>query len=217
MEYISDFANRLKEYREKKEITLRELSEITGVPAATLNRYELRQRKPKIDTANLIAKKIGINPLWLSGFDVPITTTETIPLIEQKNYTATMYRIPILGSISAGMPLFADQNIEGYTFTDAGGSDVCFALRVKGDSMNAARIDNNDILIVRRQDTVENGDIAVVLVNDNDAVVKRFYQADNIVTLIPQSTNPEYSPQIYDLKNTKIKIVGKVIRNQIEF
>ena len=81
-----------------------------------------------------------------------------------------------MGLISAGLPLYAEQHIEGYTYTDLNHGEEYFALRVKGDSMNAARINDNDVLIVRKQCTVENGEIAVVMVGDNDAVVKRFYQ-----------------------------------------
>ena len=73
MEYVSNFSERLKEYRESKGLTFQELSNKTGVPAATLNRYELGKRKPKIDTANYIAEKLEVNPLWLSGFDVPMS------------------------------------------------------------------------------------------------------------------------------------------------
>lgn len=132
-------------------------------------------------------------------------------------YNPVMHRIPILGTISAGLPLYAEQNIEGYTYTDLNGGEEYFALRVKGDSMNAAQINNGNILIVRKQNTVENGEIAVIMVDDEDAVVKRFYQNGDSVTLVPQSTNPQYLPQIYDLKKTKIKIIGKVMRNQIDF
>ena len=128
-----------------------------------------------------------------------------------------MHRIPILGHISAGLPLYAEQHIEGYTYTDLNSGGEYFALRVKGDSMNAVRIFENDILIIRRQPTVENGEIAVVRVGDENATVKRFYNNGDTVTLMPQSNNPEHLPQIYSLKDTKIEVLGKVVRNQIEF
>lgn len=72
MDRITTFATRLKEYREQFSLTLAEISARTGVPAQTLNRYELSQRIPKIDTANEIAEKLSINSLWLQGYDVPI-------------------------------------------------------------------------------------------------------------------------------------------------
>ena len=127
----------------------------------------------------------------------------------------TFHRIPILGRISAGLPLYAEQHIEGYTLTDLNGGAEYFALRVSGDSMNAARIQDGDILIVRRQDEVENGEVAVVMVGDEDATVKRFYATESTVTLMPQSTNPAHQPQIYDTAKTPIRIIGKVVKVEI--
>lgn len=125
------------------------------------------------------------------------------------------HRIPILGRISAGLPLYAEQHIEGYTLTDLNGGAEYFALRVSGDSMNAARIQDGDILIVRRQDEVENGEVAVVMVGDDDATVKRFYATGSTVTLMPQSTNPDHQPQIYDTTKTSIRVIGKVVEVKI--
>ncbi len=127
----------------------------------------------------------------------------------------TFHRIPILGRISAGLPLYAEQHIEGYTLTDLNGGAEYFALRVSGDSMNAARMQDGDLLIVRRQETVENGEVAVVMVGDEDATVKRFYATGSTVTLMPQSTNPEHQPQIYDAEKTRIRIIGRVVK--VEF
>ena len=127
----------------------------------------------------------------------------------------TFHRIPILGRISAGMPLYAEQYIEGYTLTDLNGGAEYFALRVSGDSMNAARIQDGDVLIVRRQEEVENGEVAVVMVGDEDATVKRFYATGSTVTLMPQSTNPAHQPQIYDIATTSIRVVGKVVEVKI--
>lgn len=119
--------------------------------------------------------------------------------------------IPILGRISAGLPLYAEQHIEGYTVTDLNGGAEYFALRVHGDSMNALGINDGYIIIVRRQDEVENGQIAVVMVGDEDATVKRFYATGSTVTLMPQSTNPEHQPQIYDTAKMPIRVIGRVV------
>lgn len=81
--------------------------------------------------------------------------------------------------------------------------------------MNAIGIQDGYLIIVRRQEAVENGEVAVVMVGDEDATVKRFYSAENTVTLMPQSTNPVHTPQIYDTKNTKIEVLGKVVK--VEF
>lgn len=125
------------------------------------------------------------------------------------------HQIPILGRISAGLPLYAEEHIEGYTLTDLNGGAEYFALRVHGDSMNAIGINDGYLIIVRRQEEVENGEVAVVMVGDEDATVKRFYATNSTVTLMPQSTNPVHGPQIYDLRNTRIQVLGKVVK--VEF
>lgn len=213
MERLSDVSQRMKEYREKMNMTLAEVSKKCGVPAQTLNRYELGQRKPKIDTAVEIAEALNINPLWLQGYDVPMDNQ--LPDGATPVDLPSLHRVPILGRIAAGLPLYAEQNIEGYTLTDLNGGAEYFALRVTGDSMNAMRIQEGDLLMVRRQDTVENGEVAVVMVGESDATVKRFYATNNTVTLMPQSTNPKHQPQIYDPKKTTIQVLGKVVK--VEF
>ena len=213
MERLSDVSQRMKEYREKMNMTLAEVSQKCGVPAQTLNRYELGQRKPKIDTAVEIAEALNINPLWLQGYDVPMDNQ--LPAGATPVDLPSLHRVPILGRIAAGLPLYAEQNIEGYTLTDLNDGAEYFALRVTGDSMNAMRIQEGDLLMVRRQDTVENGEVAVVMVGESDATVKRFYATNNTVTLMPQSTNPKHQPQIYDLKKTTIQVLGKVVK--VEF
>lgn len=124
----------------------------------------------------------------------------------------TFHRIPILGRISAGLPLYAEQHIEGYTVTDLNGQAEYFALIVHGDSMNALGINDGYRIIVRRQDEVENGQVAVVMVGDEDATVKRFYASGDTITLMPQSTNPEHQPQIYDPAKTPVTVIGRVVR-----
>lgn len=127
------------------------------------------------------------------------------------------HRIPILGRISAGLPLYAEEHIEGYTYTELNHGGEYFALRVTGDSMTAARISEGDILIVRCQDIVENGEIAVVMVNGDEATVKRFHRDGDTVTLTPQSYNPAHQPQVYNIKKTPVRVLGRVVQNQISY
>lgn len=166
---------------------------------------------PRIDKIELMAHYFGVQKSDLVEEYVP-TASKTIPAPAIGLTYHPSHRIPILGRVSAGLPLYADQNIEGYTMTDLNGGQEYFALRVKGDSMNAARICDGDLIIVCKQDVVENGQIAVVMVDGDDATVKRFRQDGNTVTLIPQSYNPAHAPQIYNLKETPIKVIGKVVK-----
>lgn len=131
--------------------------------------------------------------------------------------TKSLKRIPILGKISAGLPLYAEEQVEGYTYTNLNGGAEYFGLKVKGDSMNAARICDGDVIIVRKQPCVENGQIAVVMVDGENATVKKFFRDKDTVTLVPVSTNPEHLPQFYNLKTTEIKVLGRVIKNEIAF
>lgn len=126
-------------------------------------------------------------------------------------------RMPVLGRVAAGLPIFAQENIEGYVADDFDDGEEYFALRVHGDSMNAAGIADGDLLVVRKQPMVDNGEIAVVLVNGNDATVKRFHQAGEMVTLSPQSLNPVHQIQIYNTKETAVSILGKVVEVRKRF
>lgn len=209
-----NIGEKIKHYRKKLDLTQTELGNILGVQKNAVSKWECG----RVD--NIPSSKIKT---MAELFKIPVSylidDNENIDNLPNDSYpyNPIMHRIPILGTISAGLPLYAEQNIEGYTYTDLNGNEEYFALKVKGDSMNAARINDKDIIIVRRQCTVENGEIAVIMIEDNDAVVKRFYQNGENVTLVPQSTNPQHQPQMYDLKKTKIKIIGKVVRNQIDF
>ena len=121
-------------------------------------------------------------------------------------------RVPILGQISAGKPIFAEENIEGYINLDKfliKHSKDIFALKVKGDSMIGAGILDGDYVIVKKQPTVENGEIACVLI-DNEATVKRFYKRDTHIELRPD--NDKYQPIIVTQElNKNIFVLGKVI------
>lgn len=118
---------------------------------------------------------------------------------------------PLLGTVRAGLPMYAEENIEGYIpIRQSDGADY-FWLNVRGDSMNAAGINEGDQILVQVQPEVENGEIAVVLVNGDEATVKSFRQEGDLIILAPRSTNPVHQPQMYDLKKTPVRVLGKVI------
>ena len=196
--------------------TLDDIAKEIGVARSTIQRYEKGTiNKLKLPVVEAIARVLDVSPEWLCCKSDEMIPQKLVPagatIIDLSRYRS----IPILGRIPAGLPLYAEQNIEGYTLTELDDGDEYFALRVEGDSMNAARIQEGDLLIIRRQPAVDDGDIAIVMVGDEDATVKRFYHSDTTVTLTPQSTNPNHKPQVYDLKATSIKILGKVV--QVKF
>lgn len=114
--------------------------------------------------------------------------------------------IPLIGKIAAGTPIFAEQNIEDY-FTIDSRIDADFCLRIQGDSMIDAGINNNDIVFIRQQPTLEVGEIGAIQIGE-EATLKRFYRTNDSIILQP--ANSDYLPQIYTEEND-IKILGKLV------
>lgn len=120
-------------------------------------------------------------------------------------------KIPLLGDIACGEPIFASQEFGMYVEC---GTDirVDFALRCKGDSMINARINDGDIVFIRQQSTVNQGEIAAVIVDD-EATLKRVYIQDNVVTLVAE--NPAYAPITITREDNKdVRILGKAVMFQ---
>lgn len=204
MKQISSIASRIREYREREDLTLAEMAQRTGVPAQTLNRYELGKRAPKIDVAVQIAERLGVNPLWLQGYDVPVLTG--VP--DGFDPVPETYTVPRVGAIACGTPVLAEQNIETY---DAVPNRIrCdFTLVCKGDSMVGAGIEDGDVVYIRQQPEVENNEIAAVMI-DGEATLKYFKRVGDMVLLSP--ANREYEPIIVSGENLgKVKIVGKAV------
>ena len=208
--------NRIKQRRTQLHMTQGDIAKSVGAAISTVQRYEAGNiEKIKLPVVEAIARALRVNPEWLIGKSDIMKEESLLPEGAVPIDFHSLQRIPILGRISAGMPIYAAENIEGYTYTNLNHGGEYFALRVKGDSMDAARIADGDIVIVRKQDIVEDGEIAVVLIDMQDATMKRFYHNGSSITLMPQSTNPAHKPQIYDLTKTNVTILGKVVK--VEF
>ena len=188
-----------------------------------ISQYVAGKVEPRQNALYILGQALNVSEAWLMGCDVPMERTLNTATEYLENdadlvrYNPIVHRIPVFGFISAGLPLYAEDHIESYTYTERNGGAEYFALKVKGDSMSAAQINEGDIVIVRKQENVENGEIAVVRVEREDATIKRFKRDGDIVQLIPQSFNPKHQIQIYDLKNTSIDVLGKVMECKIEF
>lgn len=116
--------------------------------------------------------------------------------------------VPLVGQVTAGSPILAEENIEDYIVLPeemSGNGDTVFMLRVRGESMKGAGILEGDMVIVRQQPAAENGEIVVALL-DNEATVKRFYREKEIIRLQPD--NPDYEPI---LSKGEVQILGKVV------
>ena len=204
------FKDRLKDLRIQKGLTQEELGQKVGLQKAAIYKYE------KGLVVNL--KRSTIEKL-ANALSVPATylmcMTDGISVTRPKGV-----KIPVLGSVAAGVPISAISNIEDYEeiTPEMAKSGEHFALRVKGDSMSP-KIDNNDIVIVRQQALVNNGDVAVVLVNGDEATVKEIKKLPDGLMLIGWNTSV-YPPKVYskeDVEKLPISIIGKVVELRRKF
>lgn len=148
-----------------------------------------------------IAKNCG---KYLSEHSIRKELKPIIKFAARKNLNKTA--VPLIGTIAAGIPILAEQNIERYFDIDTS-IDCDFCLRIEGNSMIEADIHNNDIVFIRQQPTLEIGEIGAFLIGE-EATLKRFYRTEDSIVLQP--ANAEYPPQIYGL-NSEIKLLGKLV------
>lgn len=191
--------NRLKEARKAKRLTQKEVADFIGLSQGQYSNWE--RGGVKIDDVSLrrLAELFEVSVDYLLG----MTTSAKRRVI----------RIPVLGRVAAGIPIEAIEEIIDYEDLDADtfGDGEYFGLQVKGHSMEP-KISDGDVVIVRRQEDVENGDIAVVLVNGDEATVKRIKKAPAGVTLLP--SNPAYEPMFYtneEIESLPVKVIGRVV------
>lgn len=205
-------SKRLAYLRKNKEITQEQIANIIGVSRPTYTAYEMGRRQPDYETLQKLADFFGVTIDYLLGrTDAPNPSLPTGAMS-----LGPMKKIPIIGVIRAGEPLLVRENIIGYEYIPEefahNGSDYFF-LQVKGDSMINAFIAPGSLVLVRKQECIEDGQIAVVLVNGDEATIKKVKFADSKVMLIP--ANPNYEPQVYDAN--EVRIIGRVVSGHIKF
>lgn len=211
---VDTFSNRLNTAMRIRNIKASELSAKTGIAKSSLSEYINGKYEAKQDGVYLLAKALDVNEAWLMGLDVSMERRK-----EESNVfpiSDVPKKVPVVGKISAGMPILAVENIEGYEYAPSSQIKegyTYFYLRVQGDSMNL-KFNEGDIVLVQKQDTLENDEIGVILVDGNDATVKKYKSENGLVILEPMSTNPENTVQIYNPEKISIKIIGKVISYQ---
>lgn len=211
----------LKALREEKGLTPKEMAEYLQITRQAYNYYELGQRQPSYDTLRLLAKFYNVTTDYLLGQSKHKGFQDhyyNITDVDIRNFV----KIPVVGVIRAGDPILAEANILGYEYTDKKdlNGDEYFYLKVTGDSMNNSRIEDGDLVLVRCQSDVDDGEIAVVIVNGNEATLKKVYRKNETLVLQPDSSNPIHQPQIYNKTNclsSEIQIIGKVINAKIRF
>lgn len=203
-QYNRRVGSRIKEMRKSRKMTLKELGEHIGLSESNTKRYEDGQIKTVgIDIIKKIALALDVPASYLTGWeDIPQyqKLSNYVPIIKKK--------IPLLGEIAAGQPIYADEHIEEFLPVDDE-VKADFALKIKGDSMINAQINDGDIVFIRQQSDVDNGQIAAVLIDDS-ATLKRVYHMDGVIQL--QSENPQYPPMIYSKNNCdECRILGLAV------
>ena len=212
---LDKFSERLFKLVKENNTDINMLAKILGIKSkSTIYRYMNGEMSPKITTIKYLAEYFNVNEIWLMGYDVPMERQK----VESNVFPTTDIpkKVPVVGKISAGLPILATENIEGYEFAPSSQIKegfTYFYLRVQGDSMNL-KFSEGDIVLVQKQDSLENDEIGVILVDGNDATVKKYKSENGLVILEPMSTNPANTVQIYNPKKIDIKIVGKVISYQ---
>ena len=207
-------ADRLKYAMELRDVKQTDLVEKTGISKGALSSYLSGRYEPKQINLHLLSKALHVDEAWLMGLDVPMEKTNfSYPV--SNIYPIELKKFPLLGEVSCGIPKFANEDRESYIMA---GTEIKadFCLIAKGDSMINARINDGDIIFIRKQDTVENGEIAAVVVNDdNEALLKRLYYYSDKGLLILKPENPAYEDMIYSGEELNhIHVLGKAIAFQ---
>lgn len=196
------FNEQLKLLRNQKRISQAKLADELGVSASTVAMWESGEREPKnYETLELIADYFNVNmEVLLTGRLTPT-------------------KIPVLGRVVAGIPIDAIEEIIDYEEIPQAmaKNGEYFALQIKGNSMEP-KFSEGDVVIVRKQEDVDSGDIAIVLVNGNEATVKKLKKFNGGINLIP--TNPDYDVITYttdDVEKLPVRVLGKVVELRAKF
>ncbi len=206
------FSDRLKLRLEQLDITAAELSRRMNLSEAVVSQYKSGKYEPKQDRLEAFAKALDISEAWLMGYDTDELSETSIPNYPNV-FPITQQRIPLLGSIACGEPIYKEEPWESYVLS---GADVKadFCLKCKGDSMVNARILDGDIVFIRKQEQVENGEIAAVAIDD-EATLKRvlYYPEKNMIIL--RAENSKFHDMVFtDEELNTIKILGKAVAFQ---
>lgn len=201
---MEKIAARLRLRRLQLEKSLQDISDKAGITKSTLQRYEKESIKNlPLNKLKDLADALQTTPEWIMGWD-------TTPSTDHSQW------VPVLGRVAAGIPLDMIEDVLDYEeIPDHMGE--CFALRIQGDSMSPD-IPNGSTVIVRKQDDVESGEIAIVAVNGEDATCKKVIKHELGITLA--SLNPSFEPMVFgnhDIEEMPIRILGRVMEVRRRF
>lgn len=200
----------LKELRISSHQTQQQIADLLGITRAAYTNIENGKRRCDADNLVTLARHYGVSTDYLLGrtdySDIPAPTTKG-------------KWIPVLGNVQAGIPIEAIEDIIGYEeiSNEMAQSGDYFALRIRGDSMEP-RMHEGDVVIVRKQDDAETGDVCVVMVNGDDATVKRIKKSPEGLFLI--ANNPAFEPMFFsnrEIDELPVQVIGKVVELRAKF
>jgi len=199
---------RIKYLREQKGMSQQDLAEKVGFKTASaVNKIELGLRDINQTKIIAFAKALDTTPGYIMGWE------------NDKQSSQTRYLVPVLGDVPAGIPLEAIQDVLDWEeiSEEMARAGEYFALRIRGDSMEP-KFSEGDVVIVRKQEAVDNGQVAVVMVNGNDATVKKFYKTPAGVMLV--GNNPTFPPLNYtpeQVEQLPVRVIGRVVELRAKF
>lgn len=211
-----DLSAKLKALRKRENITQVQLANIIGVERSSVGKYETGTI-PSMDVMQRIANYFNVSVDYLIG---QANLPEKKPAAPRRKGV----RIPVLGQVPAGIPIeaitdfdYEDPDDWEEITEDMAASGNFFALRIKGDSMTPTICDG-DIVIVRQQEDVNSGEIAIVMVNGDDATCKRVVKQTQGISLV--ANNPAYEPRFFtnkEIMETPVRVIGKVVELRRSF
>lgn len=206
--------NRLKELRKANHLTQRDIAEILEVTPSAVSLWESGRNNMDWKAASILARKFDITPEYLLG------ETNVLDKLSSASNRKEGVRIPVLGTIRAGIPVAAIEDIEDWEeiTADMAKTGEFVALRVKGDSM-LPDIKDGDIAIIRRQETIESGQIAVMIVNGDESTIKKVRLSPDGIMLIGFNT-AVYEPKFYskeEITELPVRIYGKLVEVRRKF
>lgn len=194
------FGDKIREARKAAGLTQRQLAEKVNVSNTSISNWEKNLSRPDPDTIQHLCWALSVQPNYFFAIEEKLPSN-ILPMPEMK-------KVPLLGSIACGAPILAEEHIEGYVDIPAH-IDAQFTLRCKGDSMINARIFDGDIVYIRQQEEVQNGEIAAVLIDD-EATLKRVKLHPDRIILEP--ANPLYDPLVFRGEEmNSVRILGKAV------
>lgn len=210
---VDTIANRIRTALEVRGMKQADLVEKTKIGKSSISTYLSGAYEPKQKNIYRIASALNVDEAWLMGFDVQM---------DRKNIsieTSKGIKIPVLGKVPAGVPIEAVEDIIDYEEIpeELAKDGEFFGLQIKGDSMEP-RICEGDVVIVRKQDDAETGDLVVAMINGNEATCKRLMKYKDGIRLVPN--NPSYEPLYYsnkEIEEKPVKIIGKVVENRQKY